>query len=92
VVNVDRQMSGREKKGGYASTNVQVQMDNGLTAEVQLVPREVQRASDKSHHFYVKGREARDVGNKVGARVNFRKAEKINKRALRKFQERNGNN
>ncbi len=90
VVNVDRKMGGRENKGGYASTNVQVQMANGLTAEVQLVPREVQRASGQSHHYYVQGREARDAGNKAGARMYFKQAEKINKWALREFRERNG--
>jgi hypothetical protein len=90
VVDVDAQMKGRSDKGGFASSNIQIEMPNGLTAEVQLVPREVQSTADKSHYFYTKGREARDAGNQKGSEFYFREARRINDVSRRRYERRNG--
>src|SRR5438132_1077820 len=47
VMNVDDKfLKGRRDKAGYPSANVQVQLADGNTAEVQIVPREVQEITD----------------------------------------------
>lgn len=89
VVDVDAQMMGRADKGGFASTNIQIEMPNGLTAEVQLVPREVQGTADQSHYFYTKGREARDAGNQRGSQFYFGEARRINDVSRRRYERRN---
>lgn len=91
VVDVDdRFLDGRKDKAGYASANVQVQMANGLTAEVQIVPHEVQQITDRSHRFYTLGRNARDAGNLEAANQFFARAREINSQALERFKRRNG--
>ena len=91
VVNVDdRFLQGRPDKGGYPSANVQVQMSNGLTAEVQIVPREVQEATLLSHHFYRRGREAYDARDHAEGDRLFTLAERINREAIREFKTRTG--
>ena len=90
VVNVeDRFLQGRKEKAGYPSANVQVALSNGGTAEVQIVPREVQQATEQSHHFYKMGRNAKDAGKTVSAKDYFDQATAINERALARFRLRN---
>ncbi|MBZ5522461.1 MAG: hypothetical protein LAP21_09500 [Acidobacteriia bacterium] len=85
----DSFLKGREEKAGYPSANVQVMLSNGSTAEVQIVPREVQQATEQSHHFYKMGRNARDAGKTALSRHYFDQAKAINERALARFRMRN---
>ena len=90
VISIDDQfLEGREEKAGYPSTNVQVEMGNGLTAEVQIVPWEVQQITDRSHRFYTLGRDARDAGHLEAAERFFQRARQINNQALERFMRRN---
>jgi hypothetical protein len=91
VVDVeDSFLVGRREKAGYPSANVQVMLSNGATAEVQIVPREVQQATEQSHHFYKMGRNARDAGKTALSKHYFGQAQAINERALARFRLRNG--
>jgi hypothetical protein len=56
VISVDDKFLEPRNKAGYPSTNVQVQMPNGTTAEVQIVSPEVQKITDKTHQYYTLGR------------------------------------
>jgi hypothetical protein len=86
----DSFLKGRKEKAGYPSANVQVMLLNGATAEVQIVPREVQQMTEQSHHFYKMGRNARDAGKTALSRHYFDQAQAINERALARFRLRNG--
>jgi hypothetical protein len=85
----DRFLEGRAEKGGYPSANVQVKLPNKVTAEVQIVPREVQEITDKTHHLYTEARTALDADNKTRARQAFTKAQKLNAKAVDRFKKRN---
>jgi 2'-5' RNA ligase len=86
----DKFIEGREDLAGYPSANVQVQMSNGLTAEIQIVPREVQEITDVSHRHYSDGRKAELAGDLAARDKAHAEAARINKAALDKFKERNG--
>lgn len=91
VIEVDDQfLTGRKDKAQYPSANVQVQLSNGSTAEVQIVPSEVQAATEQSHGFYKKGREAEESGDTKGRDQHWAKAAEINQGALAQFKARNG--
>jgi hypothetical protein len=91
VIEVDDQfLTGRKDKAQYPSANVQVQLSNGSTAEVQIVPSEVQAATEQSHGFYKKGREAEEAGDTKGRDQHWAKAAGINQGALAQFKARNG--
>jgi hypothetical protein len=91
VIEVDDQfLTGRKDKAQYPSANVQVQLSNGSTAEVQIVPAEVQAATEQSHGFYKKGREAEEAGDTKGRDQHWAKAAEINQGALAQFKARNG--
>lgn len=85
----DRFLKGREDKAGYPSTNVQIKLPNGATSEVQIVPAEVQEITDKTHHLYKEGRNARDAGDRKTAQQSFAAASKMNHQAVQQFLERN---
>jgi len=90
VINLeDRFLKGREDKAGYPSTNVQIKLPNGATSEVQIVPAEVQAITDKTHHLYKEGRNARDGGDYKAAQQVFAAASKMNHQAVQQFLERN---
>lgn len=86
----DSFLEGREKLAGYPSANVQVMMGNGLTAEVQIVPREVQEIANQSHRFYTAGREAELRGDHEEHQKQFAEAQKLHDEAMDRFRERNG--
>lgn len=85
----DKFLKGRPDKGGYPSANLQVKFPNGGTAEVQIVPRDVQAITDTTHHLYKEGRNARDTGDRARARQAFSQARKLNSEALDRFKLRN---
>lgn len=91
VVSVeDSFLEGRPKLAGYPSANVQVMMGNGLTAEVQIVPRDIQEWANESHKFYTAGREAELRGDHAEKDKQFAEATKLHNEAMDKFRERNG--
>ncbi|HLJ25301.1 MAG TPA: strawberry notch family protein [Candidatus Angelobacter sp.] len=91
VVSVeDKFLEGRPDLAGYPSANVQVKMPNGSTAEVQIVPREVQEVTDESHRHYTDGRKAELAGDLAARDKAHAEAKKINTEALDRFKERNG--
>lgn len=91
VVSVeDSFLEGRPKLAGYPSANVQVMMGNGLTAEVQIVPREIQESANESHKYYTAGREAELRGDHAEKDKQFAEATKLHNEAMDKFRERNG--
>jgi len=86
----DKFLEGRPELAGYPSANVQIQMSNGSTAEVQIVPREVQQVTDLSHRYYTDGRKAELEGNLAARDWNHARAAEVNGRALEAFKKRNG--
>jgi len=86
----DHFLTGKPDKAHYPSANVQVQMGNGSTAEVQIVPREVQETNDQSHVFYKAGREAEEKGDTAERDRQWAKAAEIHGAQLEKFKARNG--
>jgi len=85
----DKFLKGRKDKAGYPSANVQVKLPNGGTSEVQIVPREIQKITDQTHHLYKEGRNARDAGDSKAARSAFALANKLNRQAIQQFLDRN---
>jgi hypothetical protein len=72
----------------YRSYSLQVQMPNGASEELQIVPREVFAANRQEHHDYKKVRNAELAGrnaNQVKAA-----ARAINDAAMERFDSRNG--
>lgn len=91
IVEVDDHfLEGREDKAGYPSTNVQVQLSNGSTAEVQIVPKEVQDINRQSHVFYKAGRDAEAKGDNQERDKQWAQAKAMHDDALNKFKMRNG--
>ena len=56
IISVDDKFLEPREKAGYPSTNVQLQMPNGGTAEVQIVTPEIQAITDQTHRLYTLGR------------------------------------
>ena len=50
--------SGKRHKGGYRAHNFQIITENGFTAEVQIVPRDIYEVSGRTHALYEKMRAA----------------------------------
>jgi hypothetical protein len=91
VIEVDDEfLTGRKDKAQYPSTNVQVQLSNGVTAEVQIVPQEVQDATEQSHAHYRAGRDAEEKGDTQERDRQWKQAADINQGQLAKFKQRNG--
>jgi hypothetical protein len=86
----DHFLDGREDKAGYPSTNLQLQLGNGMTAEVQIVPKEVQEKTEDSHKFYKAGREAEAKGDNQERDRQWAQAKAIHDEALGQFKTRNG--
>lgn len=85
----DRFLEPRKDKAGYPSANLQIQMENGSTAEVQLVPKEVQDISEDTHPLYKAGREAEEKGDTAGRDRQWAEAAKQHESALNAFRRRN---
>lgn len=88
----DNFLTGKPDKAGYPSANLQVQLSNGSTAEVQIVPKEVQDRQDDSHAFYKAGRDAEEKGDTKERDRQWAQAGKIHREQLDKFKARNGLN
>lgn len=88
----DNFMAGKPDKAGYHSANLQVQLSNGSTAEVQIVPKEVQDRQDESHAFYKAGRDAEEKGDTKERDRQWAQAGKIHREQMDKFKARNGLN
>lgn len=91
VIDVDDKfLEGRQDKAGYPSANAQVQLSNGSSAEVQIVPKEVQDVTDQSHAHYKAGREAEQNGDNETRDKEWAQAKQIHASALDAFKARNG--
>jgi hypothetical protein len=74
----------------YRSYSLQVQMPNGASEELQIVPREVLEANQQEHHDYKRARNAELAGKSAGpVRAAARE---INDAAMERFNSRNGVN
>jgi hypothetical protein len=72
----------------YRSYSLQLQMPNGSSEELQLVPQEVLEANRQEHHDYKKARNAELAGrDAIEARAAARA---INDSAMEQFNSRNG--
>ncbi len=72
----------------YRSYSLQVQMPNGASEELQIVPREVFEANQQEHHDYKKARNAELAGKSAGQVRAAARA--INDAAMDRFNSRNG--
>ena len=89
VISVDDQFTGLGRKAGYPSANIQVQMPNGATAEVQIVTPEVQAITDQTHALYTAGRRFPEGSADRAWYWNY--AARMHRAALEKFSARNAN-
>lgn len=87
VISVDDKFLEPREKAGYPSTNVQVHMPNGGTAEVQIVTPEIQAITDQTHRLYTLGRNFPE-GSPERARY-WNQAAAMHQQALGKFLARN---
>lgn len=72
---------------GYRAYTMQVQMPSGISEELQILPREVQRANRKEHSEYKTARNRRLAGKNV--KPLEAAAKKLNNRAMKAFRLRN---
>ncbi len=75
----------------YRSYSLQLQMPNGASEELQIVPRPVFEANRQEHHDYKRARNAELAGR--GAEPRHRPPpEDLNDRAMERFNSKNGAN
>lgn len=72
----------------YRSCSLQLQMPNGSSEELQIVPQEVLEANRQEHHDYKKVRNAELAGRNAGQARAAARA--INDSAMERFNSRNG--
>jgi hypothetical protein len=72
----------------YRSDSLQLQMPNGASEELQIVPRQVFAANRLEHHDYKKARNAELAGRSAPAAVAAARA--INDSAMERFNSKNG--
>ncbi len=72
----------------YRSYSLQVQMPNGASEELQIVPRPVLERNQAEHHDYKKARNAELAGRSAGQAKAAARA--INDSAMERFNSRNG--
>jgi hypothetical protein len=72
----------------YRSDSLQLQMPNGASEELQIVPRQVFEANRQEHHDYKKARNAELAGRSAPAAVAAARA--TNDAAMERFNSKNG--
>jgi hypothetical protein len=72
----------------YRSDSLQLQMPNGASEELQIVPRAVFEANRREHHDYKKARNAELAGRSAPAAVAAARA--MNDSAMERFNSKNG--
>ena len=72
----------------YRSDTLQLQMPNGASEELQIVPRQVLAANRQEHHDYKKARNAELAGRSAPAAVAAARA--LNDSAMERFNSKNG--
>jgi hypothetical protein len=72
----------------YRSYSLQLQMPNGASEELQIVPRQVFEANREEHHDYKRARNAELAGR--GAEKATSAARDVNDRAMERFISKNG--
>jgi hypothetical protein len=78
--------TGKDTKGGYRAHNLQIDMGDGLTAEVQVVPRDVHEVTGQTHALYEQMRKPGTPATEVEAAR--KKATNLNEEAWEKFESR----
>jgi hypothetical protein len=86
VISVDDHFLEPREKAGYPSTNVQLKLPNGSTAEVQIVAREVQKITDRTHQYYTLGRNYAE--GKPERAYYWEQAAALNRQALEQYHAR----
>jgi hypothetical protein len=56
ILEIDNMLSGKEKDEGYRAVHMQVQLKNGFSAELQLLPDGIARVKEQLHPTYEKYR------------------------------------
>lgn len=74
---------------GFRHVSLQVEMPNGVTQELQVVPREVLEANPEEHHDYKRGRNAELEGKDQEFEKAAATAKEKNDAAMAAFNERN---
>ncbi|HEY6249642.1 MAG TPA: hypothetical protein VI685_06750, partial [Candidatus Angelobacter sp.] len=87
MISVDDKFLEPREKAGYPSTNVQLQMPNGGTAEVQIVTPEIQAITDQTHRLYTLGRNFSE--GSADRAWYWNQAAAMHRQALEKFLARN---
>jgi hypothetical protein len=77
-----------DAKYGYRSYSLQVQMPNGSSEELQIVPEDVLAVNRQEHHDYKKVRDAELAGRSAGQAKAAARA--INDSSMERFNSRNG--
>lgn len=72
----------------YHAYSLQLQMPNGASEELQIVPRPVFQANRQEHHDYKRARNAELAGR--GAEQATADAQNLNDRAMERFNSKNG--
>lgn len=79
-----------DQDNGFRSHDLQLQLSNGSSAEVQIVPREVLAAEPETHDNYEEGRDAENSGDQAAADKAQAENRQIHGAAMQKFRARNG--
>jgi hypothetical protein len=74
----------------YRSYSLQLQMPNGSSEELQIIPHPVFQANQREHHDYKRARNAELAGR--GAEKATTAARDLNDRAMERFNSKNGAN
>jgi hypothetical protein len=56
VLEIDNMLSGKEKDEGYRAVHMQIQLKNGFSAELQILPEGIARIKEELHPIYEKYR------------------------------------
>ena len=72
----------------YRSYSLQLQMPNGVSEELQIVPRPVFEANRQEHHAYKRARNAELAGRGAGSATAA--ARVLNDRAMERYVSKNG--
>ncbi len=88
VVEVDDFMNDTGRDSGYRATHVQIMGENGLSAEVQIMPKEIREVYDEARGIYEKWRNRNPNENPAEYRADMARQKEIFDGAWKKFKER----
>lgn len=88
VTHVDDFLNDEGRPSGYRAIHAQIEGDNGISAEVQIQPRDIGEAHNESHALYKEMQQSMDAGDVEKAEAMDDKAKEINNSAWQKFKDR----